>query len=394
MGIDALTRVSRRAANTAAFSMSLGPISRRSGTPRISYSANFHPGVWLSSASSFTRMPAAFNSAAISSHLGSTVSFQVPRGIGTITTWKGAMAGGRIKPLSSPCVMITPPIRRVDTPHDVVHACCSVLSRPWNWISKALAKFCPRLCEVPACKRTAVAHQRFDRVGLRRAGKLLAVALLAVNHRHGKDVLGELLVDAENLHRLFLRFVGGFVGGVAFLPEKLGRAQERPRDFLPADDVRPLVDQHGQIAPRLNPFLVHHAEDRLGGRPDDQLLLELFPAAMRHVGDLGRKALDVLGFLEQQALGNQQREIRVHMAGGLEALVELLLDQFPNGVAVRPNDHEALDRRVVGQFGLADDIEVPLGEVDRLLGDFGYERFVLFRFHGHGFPGFFRRYGP
>ncbi len=47
--------------------------------------------------------------------------------------------------------MMTPPMRRVETPHDVVHANCSALSRPWKRISKALAKFCPRLCEVPAC---------------------------------------------------------------------------------------------------------------------------------------------------------------------------------------------------------------------------------------------------
>ena len=47
--------------------------------------------------------------------------------------------------------MITPPMSRVDTPHDVVQACCTVLSRPWNWISNAFAKFCPRLCDVPAC---------------------------------------------------------------------------------------------------------------------------------------------------------------------------------------------------------------------------------------------------
>ena len=61
------------------------------------------------------------------------------------------MRGGRISPLSSPWVMITPPISRVDTPHDVVQACCTVLSRPWNWMPNALAKFCPRLCDVPAC---------------------------------------------------------------------------------------------------------------------------------------------------------------------------------------------------------------------------------------------------
>ena len=97
-------------------------------------------------------MPAARSWSRISSHFGSTVSFQLPFGIGTMTTCQGATFGGRMRPLSSPCVMMTPPTSRVDTPHDVVQAYCSVLSRPWNWISKALAKFWPRLCEVPACR--------------------------------------------------------------------------------------------------------------------------------------------------------------------------------------------------------------------------------------------------
>jgi hypothetical protein len=132
MGSDCFSRVSRRAAKTVCFSMSRGPISSRTGTPRISYSANFQPGVLLSSASSLTRMPASASRSRIAIAVGSTVSFQSPRGIGTITTCQGATRGGRIRPLSSPCVMITPPTSRVDTPHDVVQAYWSVLSRPWN----------------------------------------------------------------------------------------------------------------------------------------------------------------------------------------------------------------------------------------------------------------------
>jgi hypothetical protein len=80
--------------------------------------------------------------------------------------------------------MMTPPMSRVETPHDVVQTCWSVLSRPWNWISNAFAKFCPRLCDVPGLERAAVAHQRLDRVGARRAGELLALALLPVDDRH------------------------------------------------------------------------------------------------------------------------------------------------------------------------------------------------------------------
>jgi len=46
--------------------------------------------------------------------------------------------------------MTSVPMVRVLTPHDVVHANCFLLSRPRNSMFAALAKFCPRKCEVPA----------------------------------------------------------------------------------------------------------------------------------------------------------------------------------------------------------------------------------------------------
>ena len=141
----------------------------------------------------------------ISGACGSTVSCQLPRGIGTITTWYGATRGGRTSPLSSPCVMIDAADQaRRDAPRRASRRAARVLSRAWNWISNALAKFCPRLCDVPGLQRAAVAHQRLDRVGLRRAGELLALALLPVDDRHRQHVLGRTPVDVEHLQRLFL----------------------------------------------------------------------------------------------------------------------------------------------------------------------------------------------
>ena len=48
--------------------------------------------------------------------------------------------------------MIRAPIKRVDTPHEVAHTYSSFPSALVNCTSKALAKFCPRKWEVPACK--------------------------------------------------------------------------------------------------------------------------------------------------------------------------------------------------------------------------------------------------
>jgi hypothetical protein len=143
--------VSRRASTTCDFSMSFGPISSRSGTPRSSHSLNFQPGRLRSRSSSITRTPRAASSSRISCAFGSTVSFQLPRGIGTITTWYGRDARRQ----DQPAVVAVrhddaadqprghAPRRRPHVLHD--------LSRAWNWMSNAFAKFCPRLCDVPAC---------------------------------------------------------------------------------------------------------------------------------------------------------------------------------------------------------------------------------------------------
>src|SRR5687767_15872907 len=97
-------------------------------------------------------------------------------------------------------------------------------------------------------QRAPVAHQRLDRIRAGGAGELLALTLGAVNNGHRELRLAELLVEREDLQGLRLRLLRRLVGGVAFLPEKFRRAEEWARDFLPPDDVGPLVDEHGKIA--------------------------------------------------------------------------------------------------------------------------------------------------
>ena len=70
--------------------------------------------------------------------------------MGTITVWIGATAGGSTRPLSSEWVMMTAPISRVETPHEVVQQNSSAPLALANLMFWALAKFWPRKCEVPA----------------------------------------------------------------------------------------------------------------------------------------------------------------------------------------------------------------------------------------------------
>ena len=202
-------------------------------------------------------------------------------------------------------------------------------------------KILPEEVRRAGLQRFAVLHHGFDAVGVHRAGKAFAGRLFAFDDRHGHVVLREGRVDVEHAERFFDGFLLGGVGRVAFLPEKLGRAQKQPRAQFPADDVGPLVDQDRQIAIRLHPFGIHGADDRFAGRPHDQRLFELagghqpavrrrFEPMMRDDGAFLGKALDVGRLFFQIAQRNEERKIGVLMARVLEHLVEHALHVFPD----------------------------------------------------------------
>ena len=235
----------------------------------------------------------------------------------------------------------------------------------------------PEIMRRTRLQRAAVAHQRLDRIGARCARELFAFALLPVDHGHRELGLRKLLVEREDLQRLLLRLGLGLMRRMPFLPQELRRAQERTRHLLPPDDVGPLVDQDGEIAPRLDPFRVERADDDLGRRTHDQRFGQLLVAAASHPRDLRSEPLDVFLLLHQQTRGDEEREVRIDMARRLEAAVEPLLDQLPDRVAVRPDGHAALDLGVVGELGPPHDIEIPTGKVLGLRSDLGHHRLFL-----------------
>ena len=230
-------------------------------------------------------------------------------------------------------------------------------------MSKALAKFWPEIVRRARLQRFAVAHHGFDRVGLVGAGETLGGRLAAGNHRNGRFVHGEVGVDIEHLARFGFGFLERGVRGVALLPEKFQRAQKEFGAQFPAHHAVPLIDEHRQIAIGLNPFRVSVADDGFRSGPDHQRLFQLFAAADGDHGQFGRKAGDVRLLFFDEALRNQQRKRGVHVAGGLEAVVERLLNVFPQRPAVGPHDHAAAHGRVVGQLGLQDELVIPFGEV-------------------------------
>ena len=218
-------------------------------------------------------------------------------------------------------------------------------------------------------ERLRVAHHRLAGVGVKRAGEALAGRLDAFDDGQRQVFLHDLGVDAEHLLRLGLRFVTRGMGSMALLPEELRRAQEQAGTLLPAHDVAPLVDQQGQIAPRLHPLGEHRADHRLRRGTDDERLFQLFAAGVRDDRALGREALNVLSLLLEIRRGDQQREIGIDVSRLFKSLVELGLDDLPHGIAGGTDDHAAAHGRVIGQLGHLDDVEIPLRIILRTRGN-------------------------
>jgi hypothetical protein len=91
------------------------------------------------------------------------------------------------------------------------------------------------------------------------------------------------------------------------------------------------------------------------------LLLRL-QAMMRDHGALRGKTFRVLRLLFEIAQRDQQREIGVHMPGGLELHIELALDVLPEAVAPGLDDHAAAHLGVFGHVSGADDLLIPFGK--------------------------------
>jgi len=203
-----------------------------------------------------------------------------------------------------------------------------------------------------------------NRVSAHGTGKFLGGGPHAFYDWHRRDVLGHLGVDVEDAQHLFERLLVRRVRGVALLPEELRGAQEHTRAQLPADDVCPLVDEHRQIAPALDPTGEEVPDDRLRGRADDIGLFQFLAAGHCHHRQLRRETLHMLSFLAHEALRDEKREVSVLVASGLETVVQLALQALPDGVAVRLDDHAGFDELSgLGHVALKNYVLVPLGKI-------------------------------
>ena len=341
--------------------MSRGPSSTRTGTPRSSQSTMRRPTETSVCGSSSARTPARVRSSTRRVACSSTPS---PARATSTTTWTGATRGGRRRPWSSPWTMIVAPSSRVEAPHDVCHGRCTLAVLVRVGDVEGVREVLAELVRRAHLQRLAVAHQPFARPRDDRAGELLAVGLAPAPdrdrevalHRRGVGVL-------EDLQGVRVRLLARGVGGMALLPEELRGAQEQARAQLPAHDVRPLIDLQRQVAVARDPARERGVDDRLGRRAHHRRLRQLLAAADGDDRQLGAEALDVVGLAAQVALGDQQREVGVARAAGLDPVVEAPLQELPDAVRPRADDHRAADRAVLGQLRLGHHVLVPAREV-------------------------------
>ena len=227
------------------FSMSFGPISSRSGTPFISYSLNFQPGVYCSRSSNLTRTRPRSGSLgswkmaaeSASDFLRFADNLVLVAGFedGNDDYLDGRHTRRQHEPVFVGVCHDNPANEaRGNAPPSATRACAPALrlrkSRRTPW--QSAGQGCG-WCRPAALYRP---HHGFDGVGNVGAREFLIVSFLPGNDRHGELGLRELLVHAQHLDGFFLRFVVGAVAGVAFLPEELGGAKKQPGDFLKGGD--------------------------------------------------------------------------------------------------------------------------------------------------------------
>ena len=82
-------------------------------------------------------------------------------------------------------------------------------------------------------------------------------------------------------------------------------------------------------------------------------------------------------FLLQKTFGNEQGHINIFMSRGLETLVQLLLNQLPNGIAIGTDNHAAFNTGIIHKVCLFDNICVPSAEIDLHGGDFFNHFFIV-----------------
>ena len=191
IGIACFSRVSRRATSTGDFSMSFGPISSRSGTPRSSHSANFQPGVCVA----LVERDADAAGDELLLDLARLRQHGLPPVVASDRHDHDLVRRDARRQHEAAVVAVRhddgadePRRHAPGRAPDVLHRLVARLERDVERLREVLTEVVRRA----GLQRAAVAHQRLDRVRAERAGELLAFALAALDDRHRQHRLAHI----------------------------------------------------------------------------------------------------------------------------------------------------------------------------------------------------------
>ena len=226
---------------------------------------------------------------------------------------------------------------------------------------KRLGKVLPKKVRRAGLQSLAVLHHGFNAIGFQSPGKTFVGRFNAFNHGHGHKLFGKFGIHIKHLAGFLFGFLARGVGGVAFLPQKFGRAQKQTGAHFPTHHIGPLVYQNRQIAIRLNPALIGIPDNGFGGRAHNKFFFQTgrrvhthpavvvgFKAIVRYHRALFGKPFHVVGLAREKRFWYKERKISILMTRVFEHLIQSRLHFFPNGVAVGLDDHAAAHRRTLG----------------------------------------------
>ena len=220
----------------------------------------------------------------------------------------------------------------------------------------------------------SILHKCLYTVCFEGPGESFAFSLYSPDHGDGQNFFQEFCVNAKH----GLCFLNGFglcgMRRVSLLPEEFCGPQEQTGTHLPANHIRPLIDENGEIPVTLDPIAIGVPNDGLRGGANDQFFLQacilidhhsrtilcILQAVVGHHGAFFGKALYVIGFFAEVAFGNEYGEVGILMSGLFEPSVQVGLHGFPYRIPIGLDDHAAADTGVLSKICLDDQIVVPL----------------------------------
>ena len=231
-----------------------------------------------------------------------------------------------------------------------------------------------------ALKRNAVMHHRLDGVGFHSACELFLLGLLTRNCGDRESFTVKVLIALEHIEGFLSCLCLALVHGVSLLPQELRGTQERTGCLFPSYNVTPLIIKLRKVTVRMNYIFIVIAEKCFRGRTNYKALSELILSTHGNYCALGSKACNVILFLLQKALRDKHRHINVLVTELLEARVKIVLNVLPDSVAVRTDDHTALNAGIVNKLRFLYYVCVPLSKINVHCRDLLYHFFIVCHF--------------